>query len=873
MLSGEIRASYLKYFQERGHLVVPSSSLIPYNDPTLLFTSAGMVQFKPYFLGLQAPSNPRLASCQKCFRTTDMDSVGDSKHLTFFEMLGNFSIGNYFKKEAIAWAWEYVAEVLKLPKERLWITVYENDEEAMNIWLSLGIPAEKIVKGGDKDNFWGPAGDLGPCGPCSEIHYDFGEKYGCGRPTCGPLCGCERFLEIWNLVFTQLEQLKDGTRIPLPRPNIDTGMGLERIATVLQGGATVYDTDLFTHLIDLASRMAGVPYKKEEDTGNKIRVIVEHSRGITFLVADGVVPSNEGRGYVLRRLTRRAILFGRKLGIASPFLSEMCLAVINLMGATYPELRGQKDFILKVVQGEESRFQQTLDNGLILLEKAVEESGQKGEKYMAGKQAFQLYDTYGFPVELTREILAEKGFHLDEKGFQEEMEAQRQRSRATQKFAAHAVEKEGLESLTSTFLGYDILTAGSVILRLFKNGKVVEEAQEGDEVEAVLRETPFYGEMGGQVGDQGEIKGPAGKMEVKDAVKPLAEVTLHRGKIVKGSLREGDTVEVTVEEGRRLDIARNHTATHLLQAALRSVLGKHIQQRGSLVAPDRLRFDFTHLSPMAPEEKKKVEQEVNRYIRQNVPVKSEVLTYAEAIARGALAFFGEKYGEKVRILQIGAPPISQELCGGTHLHSTGQIGMFVITSESSIGAGLRRIEAVTGRGAELLVQSYMDSMQKMALQLACVPEKVEQTLSSVVKGLEEEKKVSSKLERELSRVFSEELKRKVEQVNGVSIIAAVVKASRIESLREIGDILKGGLPVSIIVLGAVIEGRPSFLSMVSPDLVKKGFHAGNIVKQVASITGGGGGGRPEMAQAGGKDPAKLEEAIGRVKEIIARKDM
>lgn len=871
MLSSELRASFLKFFQVRGHLTVPSSSLIPYNDPTLLFTSAGMVQFKPYFLGLSTPSNPRLASCQKCFRTTDIDSVGDSKHLTFFEMLGNFSIGDYFKKEAIAWSWEYVTQVLKLPRERLWISIHESDEEALAYWLSLGISAEKIIKGGDKDNFWSPVGDLGPCGPCSEIHYDFGEKYGCGRPACSPLCSCERFLEIWNLVFTQLEQLKDGTRIPLPRPNIDTGMGLERIAAVLQGGSTVYETDFFIPLINLTSQIAGLPYKKEGETGHKIRVIAEHSRGITFLISDGVVPSNEGRGYVLRRLTRRAILFGRKLGISKPFLPEMSLSVINLMGSIYPELKEQQDFILKVVRGEENRFQQTLDNGLILLEKAIREAEEQGEKRLTGKQAFQLYDTYGFPVELTNEILAEKGLSLDIAGFQAEMEAQRQRSRATQKFAAQAIEKEGLESLTTTFLGYETLTASSIILRLFKDGGIVEEAVEGEEVEVILRETPFYGEMGGQIADQGEIKGPAGTMEVKDAVKPLAEVTLHRGKIVKGALREGDTVEVIVEEGRRLDIARNHSATHLLQAALRSILGKHIQQRGSLVAPDRLRFDFTHLSPMTAGEKKKVEQEVNRYIRQNLPVKSEILTYSEAVARGALAFFGEKYGEKVRILQIGEPPVSQELCGGTHLHFTGQIGMFIITSESGIGAGLRRIEAVTGRGAELLVQSYMDSIQKMAGQLGCLPNKVEETLSFTLEELEEAKKLSSKLERELSKVYSEELKHKVEQVNGISVVAAVVKASKTESLREIGDLVKSWLPTSIIVLGAIIEGRPAFLSTVTPDLVKRGFHAGNIVKQVASITGGGGGGKPEMAQAGGKDAAKLEEAIGRVKEIITRK--
>lgn len=871
MLSDEIRASFLKYFQEKSHLVVPSSSLIPYNDPTLLFTSAGMVQFKPYFLGLSTPSNLRMASCQKCFRTTDIDSVGDSKHLTFFEMLGNFSIGDYFKKEAITRAWEYVTEFLKLPKERLWITVYENDEEALNYWLALGIPLNKVVKGGDKDNFWGPAGDIGPCGPCSEIHYDFGENYGCGRPTCGPLCNCERFLEIWNLVFTQLEQLKDGTRIPLPRPNIDTGMGLERVTAVLQGSSTVYETDLFMPLIDLCSQITGISYKKEVDSGHKIRVIVEHSRGITFLIGDGVVPSNEGRGYVLRRLTRRAILFGRRLGIARPFLSEISLGVINLMSTTYPELKEQKDFILKVVQGEESRFQQTLDNGLILLEGAMKEAEAGDVKALTGKQAFQLYDTYGFPVELTREILAEKGFNLDEKDFQEEMEAQRQRSRSTQKFAVQTVEKEGLESLATTFSGYETLSANTIVLRIFKSGKIIENAEEGEEVEVVLRETPFYGEMGGQVGDQGEIKGPAGKMEVTDAAKPISEVTLHKGKIVRGTLREGDTVEVTVEEGRRLDIARNHTATHLLQAALRSILGKHIQQKGSLVAPDRLRFDFTHLSPMTDKEKRKVEQEVNRYSRQNLPVKSDIVSYSEAIKRGALAFFGEKYGERVRIMQIGEPPISQELCGGTHLHFTGQIGILVITSESSIGAGLRRIEAITGRGAEMLVQSYTDTMQKIAGQLGCIPEKVSQTMSSVLKEREEAQKYASRLERELIQLYVKDIAKRAEKVNGITLIAAPVEAKSIQGMREAGDFLKNSFPSSIIVLGSVIEGRPAFLSMVTPDLVKQGFHAGNIVKQVASIAGGGGGGRPEMAQAGGKDPAKLEEAIRRVREIVAKK--
>ncbi|MBI4303766.1 MAG: alanine--tRNA ligase, partial [Chloroflexi bacterium] len=840
-----------------------------------LLTTAGMVQFKPYFLGLAEPPSRRLASCQKCFRTTDIESVGDPKHLTFFEMLGNFSIGDYFKKEAIAWAWEFVTGRLKLPPERLWVTIFLDDDEAFKYWREIDFPEKKIVRLGEKDNFWGPAGDSGPCGPCSEIHYDFGEEVGCGKPDCGPGCDCSRFSEIWNLVFTQYNQDKEGHRTPLPRPNIDTGAGLERVAAVMQGKTSVYETDLFAPLIERVSRLAGKKYGGDSDMDNAMRIVAEHSRGIPFLIADGVLPSNEGRGYVLRRLLRRAALFGRRLGLDKPFLTETAVTTIEQMGRVYPELVQRQDFILKVIQTEEARFGETLSTGLELLGGIMDEVEAKGEKEISGQIVFKLYDTYGFPAASTTEIAKVRGFTVDLTGFEKEMEQQREKARATQKFETVTISlgssaRKGIDITRNKFVGYDSdsLKQKTIILGILVDGDSPGTVGEGQEAGLVLEATPFYGEMGGQMGDTGEIRSPAGSFSVTNTVRMTPDIIVHQGRVVEGSLSVGDGVEAEVDRERRLDIARNHTATHLLQAALRQVLGEHIQQRGSLVAPDRLRFDFSHLAAMTKEEIQKATAIVNERIRQNLPVYDEELPYRKALEEGAIALFDEKYGETVRVLRIGRPPISAELCGGTHLDTTGEIGFFQIVSESSIGAGLRRIEAVTGRGAEQYVAQRGADLEKIAEYLEAEPENVVEKARSLSLELQEEQRRTETMERELSRKIAESLLNKVEEFKGVKVLVARVPSSRMQALREMSDWLREQLKSAVIVLGTVSEDKPVFIAAVTPDLVAKGYNAGTIVKKVAEVAGGGGGGKPALAQAGGRNKDKLDAALGLVKDLI-----
>ncbi|MEE9365579.1 MAG: alanine--tRNA ligase, partial [Dehalococcoidales bacterium] len=660
MTSDELRDAYLNFFAEKGHAIIPSDSLIPHGDPTLLFTSAGMVQFKDYYLGIAIPSNPRLASCQKCFRMTDIESVGDASHLTFFEMLGNFSIGDYFKKEAIAWAWEFVTEWLKLPPERLWATIYLDDDESFQYWKDIGVPEERILRFGEKDNFWGPAGDTGPCGPCSELHYDFGEEVGCGKADCKPNCECGRFSEIWNLVFTQYNQDEGGNRTPLPKPNIDTGMGLERTIAAVTGKTSVYHTELFTPLLDRVAKLCGKKYGVDKETDVAMRVVAEHGRGITFLIGDGVIPSNEGRGYVLRRLLRRAALFGRRLGLDKPFLTEIARATIEHMGYIYPEVKQREEFILKLIELEEARFSGTLNAGLELLDGILGELAGRGEKEISGKQAFKLYDTYGFPVELTREVAHERDVTVDEAGFEQEMEKQRERARkaeltATGKKAASELASLSRSYETTPFVGYHDLKHKSVIIDLLVDGSTVGTVEKGQSVNLILETTPFYGEMGGQVGDAGQIRSVSGQFTVADTIRIPPDIMVHQGKVADGTLAVGDEVEAEVDETRRLDIARNHTATHLLQHALRSVLGEHVQQRGSLVAPDQFRFDFSHLNAMLREEIESVQHQVNEKIRQNLRVYDEEVPYKQAISEGAIALFDEKYGDTVRVLRIGEP--------------------------------------------------------------------------------------------------------------------------------------------------------------------------------------------------------------------------
>jgi len=858
MTSDEVRAAFLSFFEGKGHKIIPSSSLIPRGDLTLLLTSAGMVQFKPYFLGEAVPPSPRLASCQKCFRTTDITSVGDPTHLTFFEMLGNFSVGDYFKHEAINWAWEFVTQHLGLSPKRLWVTIFLDDDESFTIWREVGVPEKRILRFGEEDNFWGPAGDSGPCGPCSEIHYDFGEKVGCGKPSCAPNCGCARFSEIWNLVFTQYNQDKDGHRTQLSKPNIDTGMGLERTAAVVQGKTSVYQTDLFSPLLECVSGLAGKRYGSDEAVDNTMRIVAEHSRGIIFLIADGVIPSNEGRGYVLRRVLRRAALFGRRLGLNEPFLGELARATIKQMGHVYPELRQRQDFILQVTELEEARFSVMLSTGLELLDRIMDEATSQGSDKISGEQAFKLYDTYGFPIELTTEVAADRGFSVDSEGFEKEMEGQKERARRAQKFEVlipdRGTERDEIKVQKSGFVGYDTLKHKSKILNLLVDNKSIEAIKEGQEASLILETTPFYGEMGGQVGDTGEIRSKSGRFLVTNTIQMPPGIIIHQGRVAEGSLKVGDEVEAEVDRERRLDIARNHTATHLLQSALRQVLGEHVQQRGSLVAPDRLRFDFSHLTALTREEIQKVNQIVNEKIRHNLRVYAEDVPYKKAIDEGAIALFDEKYGDKVRVVKIDEPVVSAELCGGTHVASTGEIGFFHIIGESSIGAGLRRIEAVTGRGAEAYIDQRLSDLQEIADNLQA--------------ELDKERKQVLALERELAKLRAESLLTQAEVINGVTVLVAKIPSSRLEILREMSDFLREKLKSAVVVLGTVYEDKPAFLAAVTPDLVAKGYNAGEIVKQVAKVTGGSGGGKATLAQAGGKYKDKLDEALKLVKSLI-----
>ncbi len=949
MTSDELRAAFLSFFESKGHTIIPSSSLIPQDDPTLLLTTAGMVQFKPYYLGKAIPPNPRLASCQKCFRTTDIESVGDPKHLTFFEMLGNFSIGDYFKQESITWAWEFVTRKLLLPPQRLWATVFLDDDESFDIWRKIGVPEQRIVRLGEKDNFWGPAGDSGPCGPCSEIHYDFGEEVGCKQAGCAPGCDCGRFSEIWNLVFTQYNQDKDGHRTLLPKPNIDTGMGLERTAAVVQGKTSVYETDLFAPLLKRISGLSGKKYGADDVTDNAMRVIAEHSRGIAFLIADGVMPSNEGRGYVLRRLLRRAALFGRRLGLAQPFLSETAMTTIKQMEHVYPEVGQRQDFILRVIELEETRFGETLTTGLEVIEGLLdyredhrdaipelipflresspssenaaavlerhgfiggggetgrqvgaeiaaeiisqltsdflEELEEKDEvaqnipgaierwgQQVSGNEVFKLYDTYGFPVELTKEIAAGRGFSVDLAGFEKEMEKQRERARASHKFEVTLEAPTGLQNehdmKSTTFVGYKNLKQKTAILNLLVDNKSVETIKEGQEASLILESTPFYGEMGGQVGDIGEIRSSGGRFVVTNTIRMPPDIIVHQGRVAEGSLSVGDEVEAEVNKEHRFDIARNHTATHLLQAALRRVLGEHVQQRGSLVSPERFSFDFSHLIAVTPEEIREVQRIVNDNIRQNLAVYDEEIPYKKAIEERVMALFGEKYGDVVRVLRIGRPPISAELCGGTHVATTGEIGFFYILGEHSIGAGLRRIEAITGRKAEALIEKRLSGLTALANKLGAETDNALEKAEQLLSELDRERRRTQALESEQAKRIAESLVNQTEMLNGIKVLVAKVPSSRLELLREMSDSLREQLKSVLVVLGTIYEEKPVFLVMVTPDLVAKGYDAGRIIKEVAKVAGGGGGGKATLAQAGGKYKDKLDEALQVVKRLI-----
>ncbi|XUX00482.1 MAG: alanine--tRNA ligase [Dehalogenimonas sp.] len=851
----QLRALFLEYFAEKAHKILPSSSLIPHGDPTLLLTTAGMVQFKPYFLGKEKPPAPRLTTCQKCFRTTDIDSVGDASHLTFFEMLGNFSIGDYFKKEAIDFGWEFVTQRLKIPGDRLWTTVYLDDDEAVKFWQAKGVPDNRIVRLGEKDNFWGPAGDSGPCGPCSEIHYDFGEGVGCRQADCGPACKCGRFCEIWNLVFVQFDQDKSGSRIPLKNPSIDTGMGLERLTTIMQGKSGVYQTDRFDYLLDKVATISGTKYGSGPEIDRAMRIVAEHSRSITFLIADGVIPSNEGRGYVLRRLLRRTALFGRNLGLDKPFLVPLVETVIERMSPVYPELAARRNFITELVAREESRFAETLITGMRLLEEMMVSEEALLRRKITGEQAFKLYDTYGFPLDLTSEISSAAGFEVDAEGFNYEMSQQKEKARASHKFElsknAHA-----RHSFSATcFTGYDTLSQYATVDGILINNSSADVIREGEEGGLILDKTAFYAEMGGQVGDTGEITSGESSFIVTNTVALSPGVVLHQGYLSRGEIKIGDEALARVDVPRRYDIARNHTATHLLQAALREVLGQHVQQRGSVVDPDRLRFDFSHLKAVSTEEIARVEDIINEHIRENHPVAAVEASYQQALKTGVTALFGEKYGEMVRVLSIGADQqLSAELCGGTHIKTTGEIGFFKIVAESSVGAGLRRIEAVTGRGAEAFVRQQVKLLNDKICELQT---EIENGQSQV-----------DAFKKELAKKDALSLLSAAKPIRGGKLLVAAVGGAGIDTLRDMADILRDRLAPALIVLGSTYADKPVFLCVVAPELVSMGYHAGSIIKRLSEIAGGGGGGRPNLAQGGGRDATKLAAALDAVNEFI-----
>ena len=1031
-----IRSSFIRFFEEREHLHMPSASLIPAGDPTLLFTSAGMVPFKPFFMGEQTPPRRRLTSCQKSFRTTDIDEVGDHKHLTFFEMLGNFSIGDYFKRDAVAFAWDLCIGLFGLEPERMYVTVHLDDDEAYDIWHNeIGIPPERIYRYGNSDNWWGPAGLEGPTGPCSELHYDGGAEKGIGqhRETdemmppdeltallrreadegipadpggCHPNCDCERFVELWNLVFMQFYQDLDGVRTPLPAPSVDTGMGLERAAAVLQGKPNVYETDLFRPIIDAVCRLTGREYGDDADTDYALRVVAEHARAASVLISDGVVPSNSERGYVLRRIIRRAIRYGRQLGLDGPFMTEVASAVIDRFAAAYPALDENREFIQRVIRLEEERFGEAFERGISILTgmigyrrihrdaiteiiafarqrnpgaenasgvleaygfvgyhpdaSAGEIIGQQmaaelisqltyqafgilegDEEFeptpagltrafgamehwgnsISGIEAFVLYDTYGFPPELTAEIAQrESGLTVDMDGFNSEMEAKRERDRAGHQvtggmgmvndydefvLSAEPLEAQGTisqpEVLADTQPTHHAVDAEpirwsfevsqpevsvtkptvvhSVIRGIRINSQRADHATRGQQVEIVLGETCFYAEGGGQVGDRGVISGPNGLVDVEDTQSPVAGVIVHRGKVAEGDIALGDAVTGQVEAERRLDASRNHSGTHLLHAALRSILGPHVRQAGSLCDTGRLRFDFNHVGAMTSDEQLAVQSLANRKIRENLAVTAHETTYADAVREGALAFFGDRYGDVVRVVRMAgsdsnsnghdhSDPFSFEVCGGTHVHATGQVGTLVVLGESSIGGGMRRIEAITGRAAEELVVQQSATLQAISQKLQAPVHELEARLDAYMADTDALRRRLAETERVGLRAEAESLLGRVRDVDGVKLVASVTSANNVESMREMGDYLKQKLDSVVVALGAVIDGSPMIVTMVTPDLVGRGLHAGNIARDAAKLMGGGGGGRPESAQAGGRQPDRLGAALDAVSGLV-----
>lgn len=879
MNAAEIRSKFLAFFQRNGHQVIPSAPLIPKDDPSLLFTNAGMVQFKRTFLGQEKRAYIRATSTQKCLRVggkhNDLDNVGrTARHHTFFEMLGNFSFGDYFKEDAIRFCWDFLTQELKLPREKLYITIYKDDDEAFKLWQKVaGVEPERIYRLGEKDNFWS-MGDTGPCGPCSEVHIDQGEDMACG-PNCGiGKCDCDRFLEIWNLVFMQYNQGADGKRTNLPKPSIDTGMGLERIAAVCQGVRSNYESDLFTPLINYVAEKAGVQYKQDHETNTALQVIADHSRAIAFLVPDQVLPSNEGRGYVLRRLIRRAYRFGRIIGLTQPFLYETAAKVVDEMQDAYPELAEHQDFMVKVVREEEERFGQTLDKGIAILEEEMEKCIASGGNTISGETAFKLYDTYGFPLDIVNDVAGKRGMTVDEPAYRALMATQKQRAKKAWKGSGEkdvaTLFQELLETgMSGKFTGHEKLEEASRVQALLdEHGSRVTRLEEGETGWMVTLSTPFYGECGGQVGDAGKAESLTGKADVIDALKPSPRLTVHKIYITEGAIEDRTDVRLKVDRDARLATARNHTATHLLHAALRKVLGDHVNQSGSLVAPDRLRFDFTHIKPMTSEEIERVEGEVNRVILENLEVTRTVMSHKEAVKKGATALFGEKYGDTVSVIE--ARGVSMELCAGTHLTSTGQAGPFVILSETGVAAGVRRIEAATGFNALEYLRRERRELERAGAILKAQPDQVAEKIAGIQTQLKELGKEVETLQAKLASGGGSDLMSKVQEVNGVQILAARVDVPNPKILREQADALKNRMGSGVICLmGADDSGKVNIVLAVTDDLTGR-FKAGQLIKTVAGYVGGGGGGRPDMAQAGGSRPESIDEALQSVARLVAQ---
>jgi alanyl-tRNA synthetase len=876
MLSGnEIRKSFLDYFTKRDHAVVKSSSLIPEKDPTLLFTNAGMVQFKNVFLGVERLPYVRAASSQKCLRISgkhnDLEAVGrDTYHHTFFEMLGNWSFGDYYKEEAISWAWELLVREWGLPKDKLCATVFLDDDDAERLWRKIsGLPADRILRFGEKENFW-EMGETGPCGPCSEIHIDRGAEACDRKQEKGHRCrvngDCARFIELWNLVFIQYNRGEDKKLVELPAKHVDTGMGLERIAAVLQGVLSNYDVDLLRDLIVAAEGLAHKKYGADPAADVSFRVIADHVRAVSFLIADGVAPSNEGRGYVLRRLVRRAARHGRMIGIGEPFLHRVVANVGAIMGEAYPELRSEEGRIRVFIRGEEERFAETLEKGLVLLEEAVGELKRQKTKILSGEIVFRLYDTYGFPLDLTEDILRTEGIGIDQRGFEKSMEEQKSRGREAREIPQSDLKIQLGREIR--FVGYDRLDSESEVLALYAGGQGREEVGEVAEVDLITAETPFYGESGGQVGDRGTIETSRGdQMEVLDTQHPTPQLTVHRGRLKKGRIQVGDRVHLVVDSKYRKRVMLNHSATHILHAVLREELGSHVRQAGSLVAPDRLRFDFSHTGSIAPDKLEEIEERVNERIRLDAEVRIEESSFDEAVRKGALAFFGEKYGDRVRVVRIG--DFSAELCGGTHIHRSGEIGIFKLEAEGGVAAGVRRIEAVTGEGALDLIRRYEQSLKEIG---ELVRASAGETVEKVKKLLQQHKELEKEIERlrgQFGKNQIPDLLEKKQNIDGTSVLITQVEGVDAKQLREIADQLKEKMGSGFIFLASPGEANVTLVSSVSADLIKR-YHAGNIVKEVAPIVGGGGGGRPDFAQAGGKDPSKTGEVLKRVWEIIKK---